>query len=92
MNFSCLTYVSDFNTERYFSIYFNKQAKTKIIYDELEEKQREKLKKREEDMKRIGEIERRIAHLEANYKRKEDLFNENHKVKVVDSEPFADIS
>eukprot|EP00076_Gallus_gallus_P038150 XP_025003688.1 coiled-coil domain-containing protein 178 isoform X1 [Gallus gallus] len=55
------------------------QAKTKIIYDELEEKQREKLKKREEDMKRIGEIERRIAHLEANYKRKEDLFNENHK-------------
>ncbi|XP_042725417.1 coiled-coil domain-containing protein 178 [Lagopus leucura] len=55
------------------------QARTKDIYDELEEKQREKLKKREDDMKRIEELERHIAHLEANFKRNEDLFNENHK-------------
>ncbi|XP_052559840.1 coiled-coil domain-containing protein 178 isoform X3 [Tympanuchus pallidicinctus] len=55
------------------------QARTKDIYDELEEKKREKLKKREEDMKRIEEVERHIAHLEANFKRNEDLFNENHK-------------
>ncbi|XP_021242133.1 coiled-coil domain-containing protein 178 isoform X2 [Numida meleagris] len=55
------------------------QARTKAIYDELEEKQRENLKKREEDMKRIEEIERHIAHLEANFKRNEDLFKENCK-------------
>lgn len=72
-------------------MYFNKQARTKDIYDELEAKQREKLKKREEDMKRIEELERHITHLEANFKINEDLFNENHKVKVVDSEPFPDV-
>ncbi|XP_031468713.1 coiled-coil domain-containing protein 178 isoform X1 [Phasianus colchicus] len=55
------------------------QTRTKNIYDELEEKQREKLKKREEDMKRIEELERHIAHLKANLKRNEALFNENHK-------------
>ncbi|KAM7122320.1 coiled-coil domain-containing protein 178 [Ciconia maguari] len=55
------------------------QARVKAIYDELEEKQKEKLKKREEDMKRIEEIERQVADLETKFKRNKDIFKDNHE-------------
>ncbi|KAM9303821.1 coiled-coil domain-containing protein 178 [Morus bassanus] len=55
------------------------QARIKAVYDELEEKQKEKLKKREEDMKRIQEIERQVADLETKFKRNKDIFKENHE-------------
>ncbi|KAM6141263.1 coiled-coil domain-containing protein 178 [Phoenicopterus ruber ruber] len=55
------------------------QARIKAIYDELQEKQKEKLKKREEDMKRIEEIERQVADLEKKFKRNKDVFKDNHE-------------
>ncbi|OXB59381.1 hypothetical protein ASZ78_001913 [Callipepla squamata] len=58
------------------------QARSKKIHDELEEKQRQKLKKREEDMKKIEERERHIAHLEDTFKRNEVLYNENRKLNI----------
>ncbi|XP_074996820.1 coiled-coil domain-containing protein 178 [Calonectris borealis] len=55
------------------------QARIKAIYDELEEKRKEKLKKREEDMKRVEEIERQVADLETKFKRNKDAFKDNHE-------------
>ncbi|XP_028942176.1 coiled-coil domain-containing protein 178-like, partial [Antrostomus carolinensis] len=55
------------------------QARIKTIYDELEEKRKEKLKKRHEDMKRIEEIERRVADLESKFKRNKDIFKDIHE-------------
>ncbi|XP_050748458.1 LOW QUALITY PROTEIN: coiled-coil domain-containing protein 178 [Gymnogyps californianus] len=55
------------------------QARIKAIYDELEEKRKEKVKKRVEDMKRIEEIERQVADLETKFKRNKDVFKDNHE-------------
>lgn len=72
-------------------MYFHKQAKIKAIYDELEEKQTEKVQKKEEDVKMIEEIERQVADLETEFKRKKDALKDNHEVKIVDSGPLARI-
>ncbi|XP_042654031.1 coiled-coil domain-containing protein 178 [Tyto alba] len=55
------------------------QARIKAMYDELEEKQKEKLKKRVEDMKRIEDIERQVADLETKCKRNKEIFKDNHE-------------
>ncbi|KAM6350427.1 LOW QUALITY PROTEIN: coiled-coil domain-containing protein 178 [Podargus strigoides] len=53
------------------------KARIKAVYDELEEKQKKKLKKREEDIKRLEEIERQEADLETKYKRNKNIFKDN---------------
>ncbi|XP_065486174.1 coiled-coil domain-containing protein 178 [Caloenas nicobarica] len=52
------------------------QYRIQAIYDDLEEKQKENLKKREEDMKRIEQIERQVADLETKLKRNKDILKE----------------
>lgn len=42
-------------------------------------------------MKRIEEIERQVADLEAKFKRNKDIFKDNHEVKAVDSGPLTSI-
>ncbi|XP_067148418.1 coiled-coil domain-containing protein 178 [Apteryx mantelli] len=55
------------------------QAEIKAIYGELEEKRKERLKKKEEDMKMTEEIERPVADLETKFRRNKDIFKENHE-------------
>ncbi|KAM6373731.1 coiled-coil domain-containing protein 178 [Alca torda] len=55
------------------------QARIKAINDELEEKQKAKLKKRKENTKRIEEIERQVPDLETKFKRNKDVFKEKQK-------------
>ncbi|XP_062424528.1 coiled-coil domain-containing protein 178 [Rhea pennata] len=55
------------------------QAAIKAIYGELEEKRKERLRKKEEDTKMIEEIERPVADLEKKVGRSKDIFKENHE-------------
>uniref|UniRef100_A0A8B9S186 Coiled-coil domain-containing protein 178 n=1 Tax=Accipiter nisus TaxID=211598 RepID=A0A8B9S186_9AVES len=55
------------------------QARITAIYDELEEKRKEKLKKRVEDMKRIEEIETQVAYLKTKIKRNNHIFKDSHE-------------
>ncbi|CAM9273668.1 unnamed protein product, partial [Bubo scandiacus] len=55
------------------------QARIKEIYDELEEKRKEKFKKRAEDMKKREKIERQVADLETKSKRNKDIFKDKHE-------------
>ncbi|KAK2522218.1 hypothetical protein Q9233_010579 [Columba guinea] len=52
------------------------------IYDDLEEKQKENLKKREEDMKRIEQIEGQVADLETKLKRNKDILKEKSEQNI----------
>lgn len=42
-------------------------------------------------MKRIEEIETQVAYLKTKFKRKNDIFKDNHEVKVVHSGPLTSI-
>ncbi|XP_030331184.1 coiled-coil domain-containing protein 178 [Strigops habroptila] len=55
------------------------QDRIKSIYGELEEEQKEKLKKTKEDMKKIEEIDRQVAAIEEKYKRKKDISKDKHE-------------
>ncbi|KAM9024754.1 LOW QUALITY PROTEIN: coiled-coil domain-containing protein 178 [Ara ararauna] len=55
------------------------QDRIKSVYYELEENQKEKIKKVKEDRKRIEEIDGQVAAVEEKHKRKKDISKDKHE-------------